>query len=99
MRLKYCIAALVVLASVCLAQGSLGDPLAGLERLKDYEAMRASSCDPDWVDGNSDRRPIEPGETLTLAELDGPGEISIQLHNRYWEKRWSGWGATPVNYE
>jgi len=37
--------------------------------------MRASSSDPDWKNGNADSRPIEPGKTLTLAELDGPGMI------------------------
>jgi hypothetical protein len=25
--------------------------------------------------------------------------VSIRLHNLYWEKRWSGWDATPVRYE
>ncbi|MDJ0866089.1 MAG: aminotransferase class IV [Myxococcota bacterium] len=29
----------------------------------------------------------------------GPGEISVALHNRYWERRWEGWDATPVRYE
>ena len=26
----------------------------GLEKLKDFEAMRASSSDPDWRNGNAD---------------------------------------------
>jgi hypothetical protein len=38
--------------------------------------MRASSSDPNWKDGNNDARPIAPGGTLTLAELDGPGMIT-----------------------
>ncbi len=29
-------------------------------------------------------------------EIIRAGEISIRLHNLYWEKRWSGWNATPV---
>jgi branched-chain amino acid aminotransferase len=29
---------------------------------------------------------------------DKPGPISVQLKNRYWEKRESGWYATPVIY-
>ena len=57
------------------AQLSPGNPLSGLERLKDFDAMRASSSDPDWRNGNGDSRPIEPGGTLTLAELGGPGQI------------------------
>jgi D-arabinan exo alpha-(1,3)/(1,5)-arabinofuranosidase (non-reducing end) len=58
-----------------LAQLSPGNPLAGLEKLKDFEAMRASSSDPDWRNGNNDWRPIEPGGTLVLADLKGPGMI------------------------
>ncbi len=43
--------------------------------LKDYKAMRASSADPNWQNGNGDARPIQPGQTLTVAELKGPGRI------------------------
>jgi hypothetical protein len=57
------------------AQLSAGNPLAGLEKLKDFEAMRASSSDPNWRNGNADSRPIEPGGTLVLADLKGPGMI------------------------
>ena len=57
------------------AQESLGNPLGGLERLKNFETRRTSSSDPDWKNGNGDLRPIKPGGTLTLAELDGPGKI------------------------
>ena len=57
------------------AQTVPGSPLNGLEQLKDFETMRASSSDPNWKNGNSDSRPIKPGGTLTLAELDGPGRI------------------------
>jgi len=58
------------------AQLMPGNPLDGLERLKNFETMRASSSDPDWRNGNRDARPIEPGGTLTLAELEGPGIIT-----------------------
>ena len=34
-----------------------------------------------------------------VGDADGPGEISTRLHNLYWNKRWSGWHATPVRYE
>jgi hypothetical protein len=59
-----------------LAQTSPGNPLSGLEQLKDFETMRASSSAPDWRNGNDDWRPIEPGGTLVLAELKGPGVIT-----------------------
>jgi len=58
------------------AQLSSGNPLSGLEKLKESEAMRASSSDPDWKNGNADARPIAPGGTLTLAQLEGPGIIT-----------------------
>ena len=63
------------LCAQALAQGPLGNPLSGLEQLKDFEAMRASSSDTDWRNGNADARPIEPGGTLVLADLKGPGVI------------------------
>lgn len=50
--------------------------LQSLERPGDFESRRSSSADPQWQDRNGDCRPIEPGETLTLAELEGPGRIT-----------------------
>jgi hypothetical protein len=58
------------------AQFSPGNPLAGLEQLKSFETRRASSSDPNWKNGNGDARPIAPGGTLTLAELEGPGVVA-----------------------
>jgi hypothetical protein len=43
--------------------------------LKDFQAQRASSSDPDWRNGNADARPLDPAQTLTLADLKGPGMI------------------------
>ncbi|HTB84043.1 MAG TPA: glycoside hydrolase family 172 protein [Candidatus Sulfotelmatobacter sp.] len=60
---------------IVLAQSDPGNPLNGLETLKDFQTMRASSSDPNWRNGNADSRPIAPGETLTLAQLEGPGKI------------------------
>jgi hypothetical protein len=57
------------------SQTDLGNPLANLDKLKDFQTMRASSSDPDWKNGNSDARGIDPGATLTLGTLDGPGQI------------------------
>jgi hypothetical protein len=53
-------------------------------RAADFDALmhaspgrsrRASSRDPNWRDGNRDWREIAPGETITLADLAGPGVI------------------------
>lgn len=67
---------LILIAGSAGAQSfSPGNPLAGLERQRDFQAMRASSSDADWKNGNADARPIAPGETLTLADLEGPGMI------------------------
>lgn len=67
----------VLFASVAIAaaQEDAGNPLNGLDTLKDFQSMRASSADPDWRNGNADSRPIAPGATLTLADLHGPGRI------------------------
>jgi len=62
--------------STAFAQLEPGNPLSGIEKLKHFETMRASSCDPDWRNGNADMRRIEPGDTLTVAELEGPGIIT-----------------------
>src|ERR1700679_1301310 len=66
---------LAVSSFVASAQLDAADPLAGLAKLKDFETKRASSSDPDWRNGNGDNRFIKPGGTLTLGELDGPGQI------------------------
>ncbi len=58
-----------------IAQLDPGNPLSGLEQLKNFQTRRASSSDPDWRNGNGDCRYIKPGGSLTLAELSGPGEI------------------------
>ena len=45
------------------------------------------------------------GSVMPVGTIDGApvgaggaGEISTRLHNLFWEKRWSGWDATPVYY-
>src|SRR5436189_2266041 len=64
-----------LLATDALAQLNPGNPLADLEKLKDFQTMRVSSSDPNWTNGNGDARGIPPGDTLTLATLDGSGKI------------------------
>ena len=57
-------------AQALLAQLPSGNPLSGLERLKDFETMRASSSDPNWRNGNADSRPIEPWRHAGAGRLE-----------------------------
>src|SRR5664279_480991 len=66
---------LVLACHAALAQLEPGNPLSGIETLKDFKTMRASSSDPNWHNGNGDCRWIKPGGSLLLADLNGPGEI------------------------
>ncbi len=50
------------------------DPFS-LTRLHDYQAYRASSNNPDHNSNDDSKRPI-PGETVTLADLAGPGVVT-----------------------
>ncbi len=76
MKQRILVFALVLAAGIPALAAALGNPLAGLEKLKNYEARRASSSDPDWVAGNADYRPLPPHSSFTVAELDGPGVIT-----------------------
>jgi hypothetical protein len=51
-----------------------GDLLSELTKPHDYILRRISSYDR--TGGNDDYRPLAPGETLTLLDEGGPGEIS-----------------------
>ncbi|MCG3199319.1 MAG: DUF2961 domain-containing protein [Candidatus Omnitrophica bacterium] len=50
-------------------------PLDDLTRLRNETSWRASSSGEPWQTSNGDCRPIPPGETLVLADLEGPGEV------------------------
>jgi D-arabinan exo alpha-(1,3)/(1,5)-arabinofuranosidase (non-reducing end) len=50
------------------------DPLA-FTQLRDFEAYRSSSTNPDSTSNDDSARPI-PGETEVLADLEGPGIIN-----------------------
>ena len=50
------------------------DPI-GIARLKDFEARRVSSNNL-YVDSNDDSKRPVPGETLVLADLEGPGIVT-----------------------
>ncbi len=42
--------------------------------------------------------PVSVVNEKPLGGLNGPGELTTQLHNLYWEKRWSGWLGEPIDY-
>ena len=77
-HVKSTLTSLVVLGWAAISflnpQTAAAQDLSGITRAIDGKRMRTSSglFDPE---SNRDSRPIAPGETLTLAELDGPGEI------------------------
>ncbi len=92
--MKLCLFFAVLLAIFCtsLYSESLLPMLNGLPTIKDYQAMRNSSSDTNWEDGNNDARPIPAGETLVLADLKGPGKIvhiwfTIASNERYYGKK------------
>lgn len=43
--------------------------------------------------------PVRSVDGTPVCAHGGAGELAVQLHNRYWEKRWAGWHGTPVRYE
>jgi hypothetical protein len=69
--------AAIVPAIEALAQHRLpaGSDLGDIATLRDGRSMRVSSTDPNPA-GNADNRQLEPGQTIVLAEIDGPGIIT-----------------------
>jgi len=65
-----------LLASWCVVVGAqpYHGGLDALTRQQDFEARRESSSAPD-ITANGDARSIDAGETLVLADIDGPGCI------------------------
>ncbi len=57
-----------------MASGPFGDVLAGLTHVRDARSARASSWDPSGR--NQDYWVIPPGESVVLAELEGPGCVT-----------------------
>jgi hypothetical protein len=72
---------LASLALVCLSiqtsgQVPLSFPgLAELPQLKDFKALRSSSNNSDPDSNDDSKRPI-PGETVVIADLQGPGQVN-----------------------
>jgi hypothetical protein len=71
------IALLMLVSGVAGAQGPENDLLdsMGLAHLKNYAAGRVSS-DNRYVFSNDDSKRIMPGETLVMANLEGPGMVT-----------------------
>lgn len=69
-QLPFCSWALLLLGLCAAAQ----DPL-DLARLHDFRAFRSSSNNPDPTSNDDSLRPI-PGETVVLADLQGPGVVT-----------------------
>ena len=67
----------LLFAASGLAQESVTGPVDPLRfsRLKDFVAKRSSSNNPDPGSNDDSKRPI-PGETITLADLEGPGIVT-----------------------
>lgn len=42
--------------------------------------------------------PVNSVDDRVLGGKPGPGVLTIQLHNLYWEKVWEGWKSMPVDY-
>lgn len=70
-RYSLALALVVHCIAVCVARGQSLDDLT---RPRDATSARVASNSPhDW--SNADNRWIKPGETYTLADIDGPGVI------------------------
>jgi hypothetical protein len=72
-----CFFAALVLGVSAAAEIDRSGVMADLPTFKDYTAKRASSFDPSGgnADGRQDK-PIQPGETRVLAEIEGAGAIT-----------------------
>jgi hypothetical protein len=72
---KYAAFILAIFTALPLARAqSLSGWLGDLTQPKDYQLKRISSYDR--TGGNADYRSIDPGESLTILDQKGPGEIS-----------------------
>jgi hypothetical protein len=71
LQLSLCLSALLAALAPATAPGQVSPDLPAR---KDFSAARASSTDPNGR--NNDSRRIEPGQTLTLMDVQGAGRIT-----------------------
>lgn len=64
----------LLLAAVSANAQSWGGQLSDLTRPQNYRLRRSSSYDR--TGGNADARPVAPGDTITVLDESGPGQIS-----------------------
>jgi Protein of unknown function (DUF2961)/HEAT repeats len=70
------LATALALAIACAAASAqVPVDLSRLPEPKDFRALRSSSNNPDPESNDDSKRPI-PGETITLADLTGPGVVT-----------------------
>ncbi len=43
--------------------------------------------------------PINSVDDAVLGGMNGPGPLTAQLHDLYWQKRWQGWLGTEIIFE
>jgi hypothetical protein len=67
--------ALVLAAAAFAAAAAAQENPLEFTKLKDFTAERTSSSNPDPASNNDSLHPI-PGETMTLADLQGPGIVT-----------------------
>ncbi|MEP6802770.1 MAG: DUF2961 domain-containing protein [Acidobacteriota bacterium] len=75
---RFAVAAAALLsAGALLGQSSVTGPIDPLafSQFKDVEAHRSSSNNPDWNSNDDSKHPIA-GETVTIADLRGPGIVT-----------------------
>ncbi len=83
MKAIYCILLLFI---SCNLYSQHADPLIELSKSPDYQTHRVSSYDRSG--GNEDWITLQPGETKTLAEIEGPGAIT-HIWNTVMAERYS----------
>ena len=75
MRLGTKVLCLAAAAFATFASVSAGQDPLEFAKLKDFKAERSSSSSPDPNSNNDSKHPIA-GETVTLADLEGPGVVT-----------------------
>ena len=75
MRNSTLLSLLLATASLCVAQAQPELDWLDITRLKDYSAYRSSSNNPNLASNDDSLRPIA-GETVVLADLEGPGVVT-----------------------